>query len=120
VGGERNRGLYVLKSRGMSHSNQIREFVITSHGIDLLDVYTGPEGVLTGSARVIREAKERADRTLRDQETDRKRLEIERRRRAMEGEVALLEAEFEAERARIAREMDVEDIREKVMAEDRD
>src|SRR6185369_5052085 len=53
--GERNRGLYVLKSRGMSHSNQIREFLLTDQGVQLLDVYTGPEGVLTGSARVSQE-----------------------------------------------------------------
>ena len=49
LGGERNRGMYVLKSRGMAHSNQIREFLLTDHGIELKDVYVGPEGVLTGS-----------------------------------------------------------------------
>ena len=52
IGGERNRGLYVVKSRGMAHSNQIREFRLTNHGIELLDVYVGSEGVLTGSARL--------------------------------------------------------------------
>src|SRR4029079_13496953 len=55
LGGERNRGLYVLKARGTAHSNQIREFLITSHGIDLQDVYLGPEGVLTGSMRLAQE-----------------------------------------------------------------
>ncbi len=58
--GERNRGLYVLKARGMAHSNQIREFVIDSNGLDLLDVYRGPEGVLTGSMRAAQQARERA------------------------------------------------------------
>ena len=51
LGGERNRGLYVLKSRGMAHSNQIREYLLTDHGVELKDVYVGPEGVLTGSMR---------------------------------------------------------------------
>jgi circadian clock protein KaiC len=60
VGGERNRALYVLKSRGMEHSNQIREFVLTNDGLRMLDVYLGPEGVLTGSARVSQEGREKA------------------------------------------------------------
>src|SRR6185437_15441957 len=59
--GELNRTLYVRKSRGMAHSNQIREFLLTSHGIELADVYVGPQGVLTGSARQAQEAKEEAD-----------------------------------------------------------
>ena len=64
IGGERNRGLYVLKSRGMAHSNQIREFKLTNHGIELLDVYVGPEGVLTGSARLSQETKDDAEQTI--------------------------------------------------------
>src|SRR5581483_6135469 len=52
LGGERNRGLYILKSRGMAHSNQIREFRLTDHGIDLIDVYLGPGGAPTGSIRL--------------------------------------------------------------------
>ncbi|HEX2222957.1 MAG TPA: circadian clock protein KaiC, partial [Thermoanaerobaculia bacterium] len=58
--GERNRGLYVLKSRGMAHSNQVREFLLTSRGIELADVYIGPEGVLTGSARLAEDARRKA------------------------------------------------------------
>jgi hypothetical protein len=65
--GERNRGLYVLKSRGMAHSNQIREFVLTDHGVQLVDVYIGTSGLLTGSARVAQEAKERAEAEERKQ-----------------------------------------------------
>lgn len=53
--GERNRGLYVLKSRGMAHSNQIREFLLTDHGVQLRDVYVGPSGLLTGTARDAQE-----------------------------------------------------------------
>ena len=60
LGGERNRGLYVLKSRGMAHSNQIREFLLTADGVELRDVYVGPEGVLTGSMRLAQEAREQA------------------------------------------------------------
>ncbi len=52
LNGERNRGLYILKSRGMAHSNQIREFLLTENGVQLTEVYLGPEGVLTGSARL--------------------------------------------------------------------
>ncbi len=61
IGGERNRGMYVLKSRGMAHSNQIREFLLTDKGIVLQDVYVGMEGVLTGSARVAQEAKDNTE-----------------------------------------------------------
>lgn len=95
--GERNRGLYVLKSRGMAHSNQIREFVITSKGIDLIDVYTGAEGVLTGTARRAQETKERAAQVERQLEIDRRAALLERRRKALEAQIAALNAELEAE-----------------------
>lgn len=101
--GERNRGLYVLKSRGMAHSHQIREFVITSGGIDLVDVYVGAEGVLTGSARAQQENRERAERILRQQEIEKKQHELERKRRAMEHHIEALKAEFESEQADIER-----------------
>jgi circadian clock protein KaiC len=61
--GERNRGLYILKSRGMAHSNQVREFLLTDKGAELVDVYIGPEGVLTGSARMAQELKEKLARS---------------------------------------------------------
>jgi circadian clock protein KaiC len=96
LGGERNRGLYVLKSRGMAHSNQIREFLLTPHGIDLLEVYSGPEGVLTGSLRAAQEAREKAAHLLRRQEMDRKQRELERKRKALEAQIAALRTEFEA------------------------
>ncbi len=97
VGGERNRGLYVLKSRGMAHSNQIREFRLTNRGIDLLDVYVGPHGVLTGSARLSQEAKDDAEELLLEQEIGRKQIGLESRRRALESRIAVLRSEFEAE-----------------------
>lgn len=97
IAGERNRGLYILKSRGMEHSNQIREFKMTKHGIDLLDVYVGPGGVLTGSARLSQEAKDDAIQTLQQQEIVRRQIALERRREAMEAQIVLLRSEFEAE-----------------------
>jgi circadian clock protein KaiC len=82
--GERNRGLYVLKSRGMPHSNQIREFLITPEGIKLEDVYVGPEGVLTGSMRAAQEAREVAEALALQQEVEAKQREIDRLRAALE------------------------------------
>ena len=96
AGGERNRGLYVLKSRGMSHSNQIREFVISSQGIELRDVYVGPEGVLTGSLREAQEAKERAAAVAREQDIQRRQRELLRRRAAVEAQIVALQQEFRA------------------------
>jgi len=97
VGGERNRALYVLKSRGMEHSNQIREFVLTDDGLRLLDVYLGAEGVLTGSARVSQEMREKAVVTLRRQERDGRQRELERKRKIFEARMVMLRAEFEGE-----------------------
>jgi circadian clock protein KaiC len=96
--GERNRGLYVLKSRGMAHSNQIREFVLTDHGIELVDVYVGPAGgLLTGTARAVQDAKEKADAVARRQEVERRQRDLERRRLALEAQIGTLRAQFEAE-----------------------
>ena len=101
VGGERNRALYVLKSRGMEHSNQIREFLLTDHGLRLLDVYLGPEGVLTGSARLSQEEREKTADMSRRQELESHRRELERERRTFEARMATLRAEHEAEEERI-------------------
>jgi len=95
--GERNRGIYILKSRGMPHSNQIREFLITSKGIDLINVYIGPEGVLTGSARKSQESKLRAEELLRQQDVERQEAFLKRRRKAVEAQIASLQAELQAE-----------------------
>jgi circadian clock protein KaiC len=97
VGGERNRALYVLKSRGMEHSNQIREFLLTNDGLRMLDVYLGPEGVLTGSARVSQEGREKAVVTIRQQEQETRRRELDRKRQIFEARMTMLRAEFEVE-----------------------
>jgi circadian clock protein KaiC len=95
--GELNRVLYVRKSRGMAHSNQIREFLLTSEGVELADVYVGPQGVLTGSARQAQEAKERSDGTTRLEDLEQRRLNLERRRESVEAQTAALWREFEDE-----------------------
>jgi circadian clock protein KaiC len=95
--GEHNRVLYVLKSRGMAHSNQIREFLLTGQGIELADVYVGPEGVLTGSARQAQEAKERSDGTARLEDLEQRRVNLGRRRASVEAQTATLWREFEDE-----------------------
>ncbi|HWS17336.1 MAG TPA: hypothetical protein VN223_04950, partial [Candidatus Elarobacter sp.] len=78
--GERNRALNVLKSRGMAHSNRLREFLLTEHGVDLLDVCVGPEGVLTGSSRVSHQAGEKAAELVRRQDAKRKQSNPGRKR----------------------------------------
>jgi circadian clock protein KaiC len=95
--GELNRVLYVLKSRGMAHSNQIREFLITSQGVELADVYVGPHGVLTGSARQAQEAQERIDGTARIEDLNQRKVDLERRRESVEAETTELWRKFEAE-----------------------
>ena len=102
LGGERNRGIYVLKSRGMAHSNQIREFLLTSQGIELLDVYVGPEGVLTGSMRLAQEVRLRSQQAQREQEAEQNRLLAERKRMALEAQIAALQAELAAEQHQAA------------------
>jgi len=97
IGGELNRALYVLKSRGMAHSNQIREFLLTDTGLQLLDVYLGPEGVLTGAARVSQEGREVAAGTSRRQYGEARARELERKRRIFEARMSMLRAEFEVE-----------------------
>ena len=94
AGGERNRGLYILKSRGMAHSNQIREFRLTNRGIELLDVYLGPDGVLTGSARLAQEARARAEESERREGARRRHLEIEAERKALAAQIAAIEAKM--------------------------
>src|SRR3954466_9982186 len=94
LAGERNRGLYVLKSRGMAHSNQIREFVITPKGIDLVDVYVGPEGVLTGSMRAAQEAREQEKALERRQDEARRQRALEAKGAALRAQIAALQAEL--------------------------
>jgi len=117
--GERNRGLYVLKSRGMAHSNQIREFMLTDHGVQLRDVYVGPSGLLTGSARVAQEARERAEAEVRKQEAQRKSTELKQKRLQMEAQIAKIRSDFELEEQGLLRGTHQMELQDKQMALDR-
>jgi circadian clock protein KaiC len=94
--GERNRGLYVLKSRGMAHSNQIREFALTNQGIVLRDAYLGGGDVLTGSARVIQESKEESLRLRLTQEASHKQAGLAAKQAAVQAQIEAIRAEFAA------------------------
>jgi circadian clock protein KaiC len=120
LGGERNRAMYVLKSRGMAHSNQIREFLLTEHGIELADVYLGPEGVLTGSARQSQEAKESAAALARRQQIEGKRRELERKRQALEARITAMRKEYEAEEEEAKRMIGEDQTRNDVFRQDRE
>jgi circadian clock protein KaiC len=119
LNGERNRGLYILKSRGMAHSNQIQEFLLTNQGIDLIDIYTGSGEVLTGSARATQEAGEKASEQVRKREADRRLREQERKRNALETKIAALRAEFEVETQEVHLIAEEEQKRQAIQAENR-
>jgi len=101
--GERNRVLYVLKARGMAHSNQIREFLISDRGIDLVDAYIGPSGVLTGSARAAQSARETAETLASQQEAAQLKREVERKRTALERQISGLRSDYETEAVELRR-----------------
>jgi circadian clock protein KaiC len=117
--GERNRVLYLLKSRGMNHSKQLREYRLTNNGIELIDAYIGPDGVLTGSARLAQEAREREAELSRRQTTELRRRELARKRAAIERQIAELTASIEAEESEIATLIGQEEAREIALGGDR-
>jgi len=117
--GERNRGMYIMKSRGMKHSNQVREFIITDKGLDLVDVYLGMDGVLTGSAREAQELMEVTGRVLRRHALDRKDLEIERKRKVLESKITSLQEEFESVRDELNKSYIEEDIKKDIISKNR-
>jgi circadian clock protein KaiC len=99
--GERNRTIYVLKSRGMAHSNQVREFVLSDKGIDLVEAYLGPDRVLTGTACLAQETHERAAAELRKQDHELKLHRLASKQKAIEAQIAALQAEAESEVAEV-------------------
>ncbi len=117
--GERNRTLYILKSRGMAHSNQLREMLLTDEGVRLVDVYLGPAGALTGAARLAQEASEAAASIARRQEMERRQREMGRKREALEARITALRLEFETEEEEIRRQIDEAHDREGRLIEDR-
>ena len=94
--GERNRGIFIIKSRGMGHSNQVREFLITKQGIQLLDVELGPNGILTGTARKSHELNKTVSKLKLQDELDRKNREIDRKRKVLQANIDALKNEFES------------------------
>jgi circadian clock protein KaiC len=110
--GERNRGLSVLKARGMAHSNQVREMILSSDGVQLLDVYAGPSGFLTDSARVEAEARESAESVKHLREVESKGLKLAFKRQQLELEIAKMRASFEAafEQEELAAKSDALDV----------
>lgn len=118
--GERNRGMYIMKSRGMKHSNQVREFVITDSGLDLVDVYLGADGVLTGSAREAQQLIEETGQVLRTHAVNRKDLEIQRKRKVLEAKIASLQEEFESVQDELNKSYVEEDLRKEIMEKNRE
>lgn len=104
--GERNRVIQVLKARGMSHSNQVREFLLSKNGIDLVDVYLGETGVLTGTARLREEQKSRGRHLATLQELERRKRQLDRRRRALDAKVQAMQVEFEEDEEEVRRLFD--------------
>ncbi|MDP3179074.1 MAG: hypothetical protein Q8M76_14295 [Spirochaetaceae bacterium] len=109
-----------MKSRGMAHSNQIREFLLTDQGVELRDVYIGTSGVLlTGSARDALEALEKAQKLVREQESEGKNRDLERKRHTMEARIAVLQAEFEVEQTESMKTIGQDQTRAGILASDR-
>jgi circadian clock protein KaiC len=101
--GERNRVLYVLKARGMAHSNQVREFLISNKGIDLVDAYIGPSGVLTGASRVAQAAREKEEALASRNAAERRKSELERKRILLDQEIAALRSEYDTAESEMRR-----------------
>ncbi len=113
--GERNRGLSILKARGMAHSNQVREFLITDQGVQLLDVVIGPAGIVTGAGRYTQRLQEEAQRAVQQHATDRRDRELERKRRLLEATITNLRTEFESVEEELHRVGQEEQLREEAL-----
>lgn len=119
INGERNRGIYILKSRGMAHSNQVREFLLTHEGIKLQDVYIGEGQVFMGSSRLNQEARDRTNALLHKQEVERKQRDLERKRELIKSQIAALRAQFETEEGELKMAIEQEKAREDILLRDR-
>ena len=117
--GERNRGLYVLKARGIAHSNQVREFLLTDHGMELIDTYVGSDGVLMGSARAAQAAREATVMVEREVVRRRKQRELQRKQELYEAQLIALRSQYESEREMILKEIEEEEKRESMVASQR-
>jgi circadian clock protein KaiC len=118
--GERNRGMYIMKSRGMKHSNQVREFVISDEGLNLVDVYLGTEGVLIGSAREAQQLMESTSEVLRTHAVTRKDKEIERKRMVLQAKIESLKEEFESITDELNKSYVEEELKKEVLQKNRE
>ena len=117
---ERNRGISVIKSRGMEHSNQIREYLVTDHGIEIQDVYLGPSrGLLMGSSRAAQEAKEMAEAVTQNKNVVRRKRELESKLKSLEGQIATLSSEFETEQEELNKLASEDVLRVEALAKER-
>lgn len=117
--GERNRGLYIMKSRGMKHSNQVREFIITRKGLELVDVYLGPNGILIGSAREAQQLEEVTGQALKSHGHSRRDREIQRKKTVLEAKIASLQEEFESLKDELYRTQQEEQLRQEILEKNR-
>jgi circadian clock protein KaiC len=117
--GERNRGIYILKARGMAHSNQVREFLLTDHGVELVDAYIGSDGVLMGSARSSQLAREAAVQIEREIDLKRKKQDLRRKQELYEAQLISLKGQYEAERDATLRELEEEERQKKILTDQR-
>lgn len=118
--GERNRGMYIMKSRGMKHSNQVREFVINDQGLSLVDVFLGPDGVLVGSAREAQELEEATGVALKTHASSRTDREIERKKLVLESKIASLQEEFESVKDELNKTQIEERLRKEILEKNRE
>lgn len=118
--GERNRTIDIVKTRGMYHSNQIREFKLTDEGIKIVDVYLGPAGMLTGSARITQISKEKTEKLERELEIERKQWELEQKRKKIEAQITELKSGFEAEKLELDSIIAQKRLKEESIANERD
>lgn len=113
--GERNRGIFIIKSRGMGHSNQVREFIITDNGIELLDIELGPNGILTGAARKSNELNKKTSQLKLQNELDRRDREVSRKRKVLEANIEALKNEFASVEEELNLLKSTETLREKAL-----
>ncbi|AMR33805.1 KaiC 1 [Mucilaginibacter sp. PAMC 26640] len=118
--GERNRGMYVMKARGMKHSNQVREFVISDQGLNLIEVYIGPDGVLTGSARKQQMLLEQTGEAIHSHAISRKDREVARKRKVLEAKISSLNSEYESVEEELNKVYLEEELKKKILEQNRE
>jgi circadian clock protein KaiC len=117
---ERNRGISVIKSRGMEHSNQIREYLLTDNGVEIRDVYLGPSGgLLMGSFRAAQETKETAEAVVQSKNAARRKRELESKLKSLDAQITALSSEFEVQKEELNTLSSEDSLRSKALAEDR-